>query len=179
MYMLDQQGSDSPRQIHITIHGLSRRQLILGLTGLSASILTAVIAIIYIQQHTGLSAITGHIDAFTPYYFRHNQPPDGYQVDKSETKYSDGLLAISLTKNDQSVVINEQAAPSGLNPDTLVGKGTKIKDAPGLAAISNVEGRTVGVLLPTGSHTLIILNANAGFDHDQMTDLLKAFRPTS
>ena len=174
------QPTEPTRQIHITISGLSRRQLLFIGGGALASILLAAIAILYINTHTGLNAIAGKIDSFTPYYFRHNLPPDGYTVDKSRSQYNNGILELSLIKGEKTIVLTEQTAPAKLDQSILQGKGgTSVKDAPGPAFINLVEGRVVGAMLPSGSTTLIIVNAPSGADSGDVSDLLKALRPAS
>jgi hypothetical protein len=165
-------------ELTIKIPQLSSRRLAIGGAGLGAAALLAAGAILFLNRTSGLATIAhGKIEAFTPVYFAHETPPDGYGVDFEHSRYDGKLLQISLTKDaDQTVVITEQARPDGVSADQLLSHVSAVKGALGPAGVTSVEGRVVGTMLPTGAETLVLVNAPGSVSTSDVSDVLKSLR---
>ena len=116
--------------------------------------------------------VAGQITGFTPYFY-FDEIPAGYTFDQSRAKIDQGVLFLPLTKSGSpDIVLTEQVWDPSLKINDLEGRGTKIKDAAGPAAINSVEGRQVGVMVIPRDHTLVLLNCPGGTDKDVLASLL-------
>lgn len=166
-------------ELTIRIPQLTRRRLILFGGGLLGAVVLATVAILYLNRTTGLATITpDKIKAFTPLYFAHETPPDGYQLDRQHSRYDGELLQITLTNpGGAAVVITEQSRPAKLKADQLLSNTSAVKGAAGPAGVTAVEGRVVGTMLPNGVQTLVLVNAPGSVNASNIGDILKSLRP--
>jgi hypothetical protein len=166
-------------ELTIRIPQLTPRRLIIGGAGLGASLFLAAVAILFLNRTSGLATIAhGQIEAFTPLYFAHETPPDGYKLDREHSRYDGNLLQMTIAKpGGAPVVITEQARPAKLDPDQLLTNTSAVKGTAGAAGVTIVEGRVVGTMLPAGMQTLVLVNAPGSVDESDVSDILKSLRP--
>ena len=74
------------------------------------------------------------------------------------------------------ITISEQAKPSNLTTDQLLGQGAVITNVNGQAGVSNVEGRNVAFFVSPDNKTLILLNSSDA-STDELTALVELLRP--
>ena len=117
-------------------------------------------------------------DATFPIYYPFDSP-DGFTANAASAKYDTGgqVFILPLKNiNTHEVTLTEQAMPSTLHFQDLVGQGKVLDGINGRAVISNVEGRNVGTMISPDNKTLIILNSlNAS--NDELTHIFKSLRP--
>jgi hypothetical protein len=121
------------------------------------------------------SAILGKAN-FTVYYPEGNL--DNIHIDPKSIRYDENANIIQMTATTPAqhrITISEQALPNTLTFDRLKGQGAVIKDVPGQAAISNVEGRIVASMITSDNKALILLNSTDA-SSDELTTLLKNMR---
>jgi hypothetical protein len=148
-------------------------------TVVATVLLVAMLAVHHSNSIVRVSSIVGPVSGFTPYFFP-DQIPDQYTVNKDHSLFSGQLLQITLEKVSGSVLtLTEQTLPSGLSARTLLSGGSQIKGAVGPATINAVDGRLVGTLLPSDHATLVLITGPQSASLNDISDLIRALRPSS
>ena len=168
-------------QLTININGLSRRQLIAGAVGLTASLASAVLVIIAIRPHLTprgsafTNAQLAQITGFKPYYLKPGTSTD-FGINKSTISYQHDVLVFSL-KNPagKSLAFSEQHISPNFEQAGL--QTTKqFSTEYGAAYITDTANRTTGALF-SHDNTLVIINAPSPIGVDAMQQLLSGLAP--
>jgi hypothetical protein len=91
--------------IHITLSGLSRRQILIGIAGTMLAIALATIAIIYVRQYTTLTGLpkSAYANLSFPVYFPRPVEKD-FKLDPASISTKPGVLAYTFNYQGSSPV---------------------------------------------------------------------------
>lgn len=161
-------------------HILGRQKLLLIAVGIIAGILIAG-GIVFWHAHQRQSLLPEEFTAQSvPFqrYFYFDSIPAGYTLDGPSSRYSGGVLLVSLTKPQQPpVVITEQKLAENMGIESLMEGGEKITGTAVPAVINTVEGRLVGILADKDGKTLILLNTSSNTDKQALRALIQGLKP--
>jgi hypothetical protein len=123
--------------------------------------------------------IAKQINGFTPYFY-YKQVPGRYAVQTAQITYGNGVLIVPLEGPDGTrLVLTEQAMPADLSARAVQQNGKAVETSTGKATINGVEGRQVATLIPYRGRVLILINATAETNPDDLGALLQQLKPVS
>jgi len=138
-----------------------------------------IVFVCRITKSTSLlpNSVVSKINGFVPYFYK-KDIPNGYSLDEEAISLDHDVLMIPLiTKPDSpTVVLTEQLLPSGLSQQDIQQNGEAVSGTVVPATINTVEGRLVGTMVAKTDHTLILLNAPATVDKNDIVALIQGLQ---
>lgn len=169
------------RELHITLRGLSTRQVLVGLGGLVVAVVaaTGVIVAIRPQLTPKGSAFTNatlqQISGFTPYFMKPGFSTD-FMLQQSSVHFQSGVLDFVLKDPaGKTLAFAEQARPVTLDP-AFINHTKQFNTESGQALVLDSVKQTTGVLLSSDG-TMVTINSPQAVGSDTMTQVLSALAP--
>ncbi|HSX17209.1 MAG TPA: hypothetical protein VLH86_03855 [Patescibacteria group bacterium] len=121
----------------------------------------SIIAFILLHSSKPIPAAVTSKITFPVYYPKGS--PSSFTIAREQISYDETTTVLQMpatsSLSNHAATISEQPLPGKLTFDQIKGEGTVIDGAKGQAAVSNVEGRMVAVMIDAGHKTLILVNS--------------------